>query len=210
MLRVHICEDNTEQREYLKQYIKETIDMENMDMQVGIVESDPEAVLKKLNQETENGVFFLDIDLKNQINGLELAKRIREYQPRCYIIFVTTHSEMSYMTFKYKVEAMDYIIKDDYRDMKNRIYQCLMYISESHEECAKEENVKKISVKIGSKIQEIPLDDIVYFEASANMHKIVLHTTHSVLEFIGKLKEIEKELTDVFCRCHRSCIVNKT
>lgn len=47
------------------------------------------------------------------MNGFELAQEIRKFDPRGFIIFITTHAELSYMTFTYKVEALDYIIKDD-------------------------------------------------------------------------------------------------
>ena len=32
-----------------------------------------------------------------------------------------THAEMSYLTFLYKVEAMDYIIKDNYKNISKRM-----------------------------------------------------------------------------------------
>lgn len=127
MLRIHVCEDNKEQRERMKHVIERFISVEELDMELGIVAERPEDMLAAVKQENVTGFFFLDIDLQSQMNGMELARKIREYQPRCFIVFVTTHSEMSYMTFSYKVEAMDFIIKDNYDDMENRIHQCLLH-----------------------------------------------------------------------------------
>ena len=209
MLRIHICEDDTKQRERVQQLIVEVLEIEKLNMEIGIVTDNPADIIQQIQKEEENGVFFLDIDLQHQINGLELAKQIREHQPRCYIIFVTTHSEMSYMTFTYKVEAMDFIIKDEYKEMKNRIYQCLLHAQKLEAEKIDVNKVKTFSVKVGSRVQEIPLEEILYFEVSDTPHKLILHKQDAIIEFFGKIKELENELDERFYRCHRSCIVNK-
>lgn len=207
MLKIHICEDDFIQRENLKELTEKIIKMEQFPMKLGYVEENPYCLLDKMKEEKENGVFFLDIDLKQKMNGLELAKIIREYQPRCYIIFVTTHSEMSYMTFTYKVEAMDFIIKDNPEDIQNRIFQCLLHVQELEEQYHGISKYDTFSIKIGSRIQQIPLDDILFFQVVA--HKIMLHTRGGLYEFSGILRDIENSLDSRFHRCHRSYIVNK-
>ncbi|WP_241960035.1 PfkB family carbohydrate kinase, partial [Staphylococcus gallinarum] len=42
----------------------------------------------------------------------KLASEIRKHDPVGNIIFVTSHSELTYLTFVYKVAAMDFIFKD--------------------------------------------------------------------------------------------------
>ena len=54
-----------------------------------------------------------DIQLEADINGIKLGSEIRKYDPIGNIIFVTSHSELTYLTFVYKVSAMDFIFKDD-------------------------------------------------------------------------------------------------
>ncbi len=208
MLRIHVCEDNEDQRERIKNVIEQFIDMEELDMELGIVAEHPEEVLVATKHETVTGIFFLDIDLQNQMNGMDLARKIREYQPRCFIVFVTTHSEMSYMTFSYKVEAMDFIIKDNFDDMENRIHQCLLHAKQLYHESSRE-NFKFFKVKTVGRVQEISYDDILFFEVSSNSHKLVLHGKNQLMEFSGKLKEVKEELDDRFYQCHRSYIVNK-
>lgn len=208
MLRVHVCEDNKKQRENIKTLIENIIDVENLDMQLGIVSEDPDSMLKEIQKEQLTGIFFLDIDLQHQMNGMELARRIREYQPRCFIIFVTTHSEMSYMTFSYKVEAMDFIIKDNPNDMQNRVHQCLLHAQQLYQEIFQEQSEKYI-IKTNSRVQEVSYEDILFFEAMKNSRKVVLHGKKQLIEFQGTLKETEENLDDRFYRCHRACIVNK-
>ena len=38
---------------------------------------------------------------------------------------MTSHSEMSLLTFQYKVEALDFIVKDDPQNIQRRIAECM-------------------------------------------------------------------------------------
>lgn len=55
----------------------------------------------------------------------------------------------------------------------------------------------------------IDYSDIIFFETSRNIHKIVLHAKKRVIEFTGQLKDIEQQLDYRFYRCHTSYIINK-
>lgn len=208
MLKVHICEDDREQLKRLESYIEDIIMVENLKMEKGIVTDNPEIMIEEIKNDKDTGIFFLDIDLNHEMNGMNLAGKIREIQPRCHIIFVTTHSEMSYMTFTYKVEAMDFIIKDNLKEIKNRVHQCLIQIGELHTEALNVSN-KTYLVKQGERVKEIPYDDILYFEAVTGSRKIVVHAKNAIIEFNGKLKDIQDALDEQFYRCHRAIIVNK-
>lgn len=208
MLKVHICEDDREQQIRLESYIEDIITIENLKMAKGLVTDNPDFMIEEIKKEKNIGIFFLDIDLNHKLNGMDLARKIREIQPRCHIIFVTTHSEMSYMTFTYKVEAMDFIIKDNLKEIKNRIHQCLVLIGELHAEAIKESNSIYL-LKQGERVKEVSYDDILYFEAITGSRKIMLHAKNTILEFSGKLKDIEESVDNRFYRCHRAIIVNK-
>ncbi len=208
MLKIFICEDNSTQRLKMENIIDRLkIDMAD-EIEKGIVTADPYEILDYIKSESNSCLYFLDIDLKCDIDGFLLAQKIREAQPRCCIVFVTTHSEMSFMTFSYRVEAMDFIIKDDAGKLEERMHQC---IEQAIERCSKkiEKHTGKYTVRIADHIKNIPLAEIKYFEAVAETRKITLHATNCVIEFSGKLKEIEKSLNDNFVRCHRSVIVNR-
>lgn len=125
MLKVFICEDNKEERERFSKIISDIILIENYDIELELVSSNPNELINHIAKNDFSGLYFLDIDLKSEINGIELAAKIRKYDSRGFIVFITTHAEMSYLTFIYKVEAMDYIIKDDYNRIRERIGQCI-------------------------------------------------------------------------------------
>lgn len=152
--------------------------------------------------------FFLDIDLKSDINGLALAQRIRQIQPRCFIIFITSHSELSFLTFQYKVEALDFIIKDSGEHIKSKIHECLLNVYEKYT-TLNNAVIKSFIINHSDKCIAVNYDQILFFETSGNIHKIILHTQNKVIEFNGQLKDVEKQLDDRFYRCHRSYIINK-
>ena len=96
MIDVYICEDNSEQRKVIVQYIRTAILIEEYDMELSIETGDPEKILDAVKDSENMGLYFLDIELQADMNGLILANKIREYDPRGFIIFITSHSEMSF------------------------------------------------------------------------------------------------------------------
>lgn len=207
MLNLYICEDNPKQRAYLSKLIKNIVLVEDYDLKFALATDNPHELLSVINDQNETGLYFLDIDLKSDINGLVLAQEIRKIDPRGFIVFVTTHSEMSYMTFSYKVEAMDFIIKDNIKEINNRVHKCVI---DAYTKYSSPNNERKKLFKIESADKDIciPMNDIYFFETSENIHKIILHTENQIIEFNGKLKDIEPLLGEQFARCHRSFIVN--
>lgn len=208
MLRIFICEDTKEQRERFSKIIEDIMLIENFDMELTLAATKPDEIIDYISENDVSGLYFLDIDLKSSMNGIELATKIREYDPRGFIVFVTTHSEMSYLTFIYKVEAMDYIIKDNYNNIKDRIHQCIINANKKYS--AKATDLQKVfSIKADDKIINIEYNKILFFETSPTIHKVIVHAIDRQIEFYAKMKEIENMLDSRFYRAHKSFIVNK-
>lgn len=209
MLNIFICEDNNKQLEKFSKLVKDIIMIENFDMNLTLSTQNPNDILDYLSKNEGTGLYFLDIDLKSNINGIQLAEKIREFDPRGFIIFITTHAEMSYLTFIYKVEAMDYIIKDNYENIKERMHECIINANKKY--TAKTTELQKnFSIKVNDKIISVEYNKILFFETSTNIHKIILHAENRQIEFTAKMKEIEDNLdNDMFYRCHKSFIINK-
>ncbi|OPX45186.1 accessory protein regulator protein A [Ruminiclostridium hungatei] len=208
MLSIFVCEDNKEQRERFTKIIQDVIMIENLDMELTLSTASPDDILTYLSENDVSGLYFLDIDLKASINGIELASKIRHHDPRGFVVFITTHSEMSYLTFIYKVEAMDYIIKDNYANIRERIHQCIMDANKKYS--SKASQIQKVfSMKVGDKIINIEFGKILFFETSPTIHKVIIHTFDRQIEFYSKMKDIEEKLDNRFYRCHKSFIVNR-
>ncbi len=207
-MNIFICEDDAAQREYIKKCVEQLIDEKKLNMQCVLSTGDPRKILEYVSKQKEAGLFFLDIDLNCDMNGIELADEIRKYQPRCFVVFITSHAEMSYMTYSYKVEAMDFITKDQLSELKNRLCQCLINCEYLHNQVI-DMTEKNFYVKINDYVKAVPYKDILYFEASDKCRKMILHGINIEMEFVGQLKELLLKLDDRFFRCHKSFIVNK-
>lgn len=76
-------------------------------------------------KENKPDVAFLDIDL-GQMDGLELAKRVKDITPNCHIVFITGYEEYAVKAFK--LRASGYLLKPvDMEDLQ----QELDYITKS-------------------------------------------------------------------------------
>lgn len=208
MIDIYICEDVQKQRERIAYYVETAIMFEEYDMELKLATDDVDAFLQSVRESKNIGLYFLDIDLGNGKNGLELAKEIREYDPRGFIVFVTSHSEMSLLTFQYKVEALDFIIKDEPRNIQRRIGECMEKVIQRSENISRGE-VRTITIVRGGQRITLKQDEIMFFETSVNEHKLIVHTGQKSMEFFGKIKDIEQEVGEDFLRCHRSYLINK-
>ena len=58
-------------------------------------------------------------------------------------------------------------------------------------------------------VQSVDYEDILFFETSSNIHKVILHAKDRQIEFPSTLKELTGVLDSNFVRCHRAFLVNK-
>ena len=208
MLNIFICEDNDTQRRAIVQTIQNTVLIEELDMELVLDTGNPYALLEKARGSQNTGIYFLDINLGSDMNGMKLAQQIRLLDPRGFIIFITAHSELSFMTFQYRVEAMDFVLKDNPAEAKVKIRECLLNAMERYS--LQTNKVHKVyTIEAGGRKIHIDYEDILFFETSGNIHKIILHAKDRQIEFSGTIKELTGTLGDSFVRCHRSFLANK-
>ena len=208
MLNIFVCEDNPPQRRAIVEIIQNIVLIEELDMRLVLDAGDPYALLEEVRASRNTGIYFLDIDLNSDINGLKLAQQIRLSDPRGFIIFITAHSELSYMTFQYRVEAMDFVLKDNPAEMKVKIHECLLNAMERYT-LQTNRTHKVYTLEAGGRKISVDYDDILFFETSSNIHKVILHAKDRQIEFSGTMKELAGTLDENFVRCHRSFLVNK-
>ena len=189
MLNIFVCEDNDVQRRNIVEIIQNTVLIEELDMQLVLDAGDPYVLLEKVRTSQSTGVYFLDIDLSSNMNGMKLAQQIRLYDPRGFIIFITAHSELSYMTFQYRVEAMDFVLKDNPAEAKVKIRECLLNAMERYT-LQTNKTHKVYTIQAGGRKISVDYNDIFFFETSGNIHKVILHAKDRQIEFSGTIKDL--------------------
>ena len=207
MNNIIICEDNANQRKELEYIIINEI--KNFACEIALSTSDPHDVINHIDNSPSSFIYFLDVDLNSDLNGFQLAQLIRTHDPNGYIIFLTGHAELTLLTFQYKVQALDYIVKGDINLLKTKIADCFNAIHNSLN-AAKAKINNKISIDVGNNVIFLDFKDILFFETSGKEHKISVHTLSGQTEFYGTLKNIETTVSTDFYKVHRSYLVNTT
>ncbi|MHC5269208.1 LytR/AlgR family response regulator transcription factor [Enterococcus sp. LJL98] len=209
MLEVFICEDNLVQRENLEQLVQNVIRLNDWEMTLRLSTGDPFEILAYLEERPQTqGVYFLDINLNTEINGIQLGAAIRNDHPYAKIIFITTHDEFVPLTFQYKIEAMDYLMKEALEEINYRVTEALRQ-AYKHHLAMHQSVVERIRFEIGHQVRFVDCAEVMFIEtAPENSHKLILHLKNSRVSFLGNLKEIE-QLSTSFYRVHKSFVANK-
>lgn len=63
------------------------------------------------------------------------------------------------------------------------------------------------TLRSGDMVRHVPLRDILFFETASIPHHVLLHTSHSRMDFLGSLNQLEAQLGDRFIRTHRAYLV---
>ena len=108
MLNFVICDDNLNILDRLEKMLDTIFCKNDFEAQVAFSSDNTEEVLNYISSNKVD-VAMLDINLKSNKTGIELAKEIRKINKNIYIIFTTGHLE--YAMIAYKVKTFDYIAK---------------------------------------------------------------------------------------------------
>ena len=209
MIPVYICDDESLIRINLEKIITEQIMILDGDMGPVRALDDPNDLLEAQKKDSVPAIYFLDIDFPGKMSGLELAQKLRQYDPRGFIVFITAHSDLAFETFRLRLEALDYIVKGDRNAMTKRVQKCLESIVERMQ-AQRPGQGNYCTVKILDTVRHIPIDHILYLEAVGYRHTLRLHLDDELLEFNSSLNHFAKQLGETFWRCHRSFLVNRS
>ncbi|HGF7618053.1 TPA: response regulator, partial [Enterococcus faecium] len=127
-----LCEDQIIQLNQLERIIDNFILFHDEVFKIVLKTQSSLEVKKYLKQfRPKQGIYFLDIDLNHEVNGIELAEVIRKYDVQAKIIFTTTHDEMLPVTIKRRVETLGFVTKDQTLDeYRNQIVELLLLAQE--------------------------------------------------------------------------------
>lgn len=193
MIRVAICDDEKYMSDIIGKMVSDFFHRKNMDIAIMQFSSGEEL----LEYDKRIDILFLDIQMKH-LDGIETAKRLREHEFKGFLIFVTILKEMVFRSFE--VQAYDYLVKPieetRFEKMMERLFLSLQNASESN-----------LLVQKGYESRIVPFEDIVYCEIIDR--KVYLHLESSeVIDFYGRIENLEEKLDDRFFRCHRSFLIN--
>ena len=92
MLNFVLCDDNSSAIDKLSKMLETILISHNLKGQITFTTDDPIALLSYVKTNPTH-VLLLDIDLKSNTSGLQIAEQIRKVDKNVYIIFITGHFE---------------------------------------------------------------------------------------------------------------------
>ena len=205
-LPIILCDDDIMLMTHYKQIIKNLIMINDYDMELVLVTTDPHDVLLYHHKANlTNCLFFLDIDLGKNLTGIDVAQLLRKENEFAKIVFITSHQELALETLRRQIAPLDYIVKDG-KTEKQQIENILKICNEQTVINHKS-NLRHVSFAIGSRNFKIDLAPIYFLETSVTPHKVILYGESMMYEFYGRMNELEKEYPELL-RVHRSFLIN--
>lgn len=204
MLKIFLLEDDQAQLQELQRITKRILMKLHQNDSMVLPYTSTTSLTRSLPEPSSQNVFILDLQINhNKKAGLQLSQLIRENDSNAVIIFITVHDELLYTTYKYRVQALDFISKDA-DNIEAELLKDFRLITQHPQQ---DSNLFKY--KAYNQIHSILLDDICYFTSiNANTHSALMYTNdHKALEIHQNLREIAKSDSRFF-RVHRSYLVN--
>ena len=194
MINIGICYDELHYRVNIKDMLGDILSTYSINYKIYEFSSGEELLS---NYPKDLDILIMDIQMKI-INGMDTARKIREFDQNLEIIFMTSFSE--FMQEGYEVKAYRYILKPiSERKISRNILPCINEIMK------KKNNYLTINVK--NYVDRIKIDSIVYIET--DRPNILIYTNDNKYTTKMSISKIDKILREHgFFRCHNSYIVN--
>ena len=177
--KIAICDDEQNQIDYMASIVASWSAHAGHNCEIRTFAS-AEAFLFEYEEDKAFDILLLDIEMEN-MNGIELAKRIRKDHNRAEIIFITSH-----LTKPLSAEKLTQVLS----------------------KAADKLSVEPPSVVISCDGETLKLyeSDILYAEAF--LHYIVIHTKDNEYKIKEPISVFENKVSDDFYRIHRSYLVS--
>lgn len=213
MLRIILCDDDPFILNLAADKISKIIKSSRLDAAVVCMTTSGSELLTFVKNNPDRYLIFLDLDFgSGKLNGIDVAKALRQTDSDCKIVFTTNHHEMAMDVLKSGVEPFGFLEKST--DILKLAAGYQKYIHMLLFRCDRSDVAEfpTVSLHIGSDEQvTIALDDIIFVETEKTVsHGITYHTVNgSAITVIGSLDVAQQRLGDSFLKTHRSYLVNK-
>ncbi len=198
MLRVAICGTCSEKVEQNSKLTGLILAEQSEPCEISCFSSGIELVRHIANHENFQ-IIFLEAEMRG-LNGIEIAKEIKEYDDSCLLIFYSDTGQLA--AESYQVDALYYYLFPAVRkELEHALNKAVMIRNQN--DC----RILKIKGKGG--LYYILHRNIEYIESTG--HRVTIHFRNGgELVTYGKLDLFERyfETDKRFIRIHKSCIIN--
>ena len=196
MINITIIDDDREVLKLMHKCVRESVGDKKGISVAGYQQ--PGLLLKEMDKRKCH-ILISDIDMP-KMNGLEVAKRVKEANPRVFIIFVTAY--MQYAIDSYRMDAFQYVLKTE---LQERLPGILCRLTDMIERNRK----KYCFIGTESQKEKVFVDDIIWIKKEKNAKYVTYilekgnYTERTSLE-----KAVERLSDSAFVIVERGCAVN--
>lgn len=191
--KIAICDDLESDRDYLKDLLNKLANDYSHLLNIETFSS-AESFLFHYEEAKDYDILLLDIEM-GLMDGVSMAKKIRQDNDAVQIIFITGYSD--YIAEGYEVNALHYLMKPV---KKEKLFSVL---ERAIDKIGKNDVVLNLETANG--MVRVPIYQIRFAEVFGNY--VTIHANDDVVVKMT-LNEIEKLLDERFYRVGRSVIVN--
>lgn len=192
-IRISLCDDELNQISQMKTLLHEWSADNNIEIKIYEYSSAEQFLFDY--EANPCDLILLDIEMTG-LNGMELAKKLRDKGDMLPIIFITGFSE--YMSNGYDVEALHYLLKPV---KKEKLFEVMeRYISKCRTSAQLLLPCENGTVRISE-------DTILCCEAMGKKTHLYLSDGRTLVCSTG-ISKLTKELGNDFIPCHRSYIIH--
>ena len=199
MINIALIDDNLNDLNTLKSFIDKYTESDELDSHIEVnitTYIDPTLFLNENNFKYD--LIFLDIEMP-KINGISLAKRIREKDSNVGLVFITNMAQ--YAINGYEVSAIDYILKPlDYYDFALKFNKIINFVKRNISNYIYLKSVENNLIKVD-------VNEIIYVEIFS--HYLIYHLENREIKVRGTISEAENNLSNYyFSRISKSFLIN--
>ena len=191
--RVAIVDDSTTDAEFVKGILNSWAEQRQADIRAEVFPS-AEAFLFQYAEDKDWNILLLDIEM-GAMDGVTMAKRVRQSNEAVQIVFITGYSD--YISEGYEVAALHYLMKPVNREKLMTVLDRAMEKRKQEERC--------LNLASSGEMVRIPFYEIRYLDVHQNYVTVHAKADYTVKRTLG---DFEKELDDRFCRVGRGMILN--
>ncbi len=166
-MRIAIVDDEGSFARDVKKYIEKYFSSQKKAMEIKCFGAS--SIFDEIKVRNYYDVYLLDIEMP-EISGVELAKKIRDWNIDAKIVFLTAYE--NYARSGYKVKAYDYILKDSYQEE-------LFLILEQIWKEIKENQEEYYIIPSGNEECKFYINDILYL--SKEKQYTIFHCKNEIL-----------------------------
>lgn len=192
-MRIAICDDNSQDTQFVKEMTTNWANDRDISLESFTFPS-AESFLFHYEEDKNFDILLLDVEM-GEMDGVTMAKQIRQDNEAVQIIFITGYSD--YISEGYEVAALHYLMKPVSQEKLWSVLDRALDKWKQNERC--------LNLDLSGEMVRIPFYEVRYLDVQKNYVTVHAKQDYTVKHTLG---EFEAVLDERFHRVGRSLILN--